>query len=259
MIGNCALCLKFGPLALSHFMPKGVLKLLRDPAGRIKGPILVTPKISISTSAQLKDFLLCPECEQRFNRLGEDYALRQMQHHGTFPLLDRIRVSPAIDFSFREGIYSGPSIGVDTEKLAYFALSVVWRSAVHTWRFPDGHVVDSVSLEPYQERISEYLLGQREFPPGIAVLVSACTDYGSQYVAYHPTPVRGIDNRAVAFLACGIHFLVFLGPTSPCSIGELCCFSSRRQFVFSRDIKHTTFQAYSALAATAKDVGLLSA
>ena len=258
-IGRCALCLKVRSLALSHFMPQGVYRRLRNPAGPVKDPVLVTAKVSMSTSTQVRDFLLCRECEKRFDRLGEDYVLRQMRHRGGFPLLERMRVSPMIDFSLREGIYSGPAIGIDTEKLAYFALSVIWRSTVHSWRFPDGHAVASISLRQFQEPVRRYLLGESEFPPGVAVLVTACTDRESQNVAYDPTPVRGIPNRAVAFLACGIHFTMFLGPTVPASIGEMCCFSSRRRLVFSRDIKHTTFHAYSALAATSKEVGKMSA
>jgi hypothetical protein len=182
-----------------------------------------------------------------------------MQHFGKFPLLDRLLVSPAIDFSLKEGIYSGAAVGLDTEKLAYFALSVVWRSAVHTWRAPDRHVIHLANLGTYQEPIRKYLIGESSFPADVTVLVTACTDRESQNSAYDPTPVLVTPNTAVAFLACGIHFTVFLGATFPPAIRNMCCFSSRQQLVFSRNIKHTTLHAYSVLAATTKAVGVMSA
>jgi hypothetical protein len=235
------------------------LKLLRNPGGSVSNPVLVTAKVTMSTSKQVRDYLLCRLCEQRLNRLGENYVLRQMQHIGKFPLLDRLRVSPAIDFSIKEGIYAGAAVGLDIEKLAYFALSVVWRSAVHTWHSPDGHAIHSANLGAYQEPIRKYLIGKGPFPKDVTVLVTACTDSESQNSAYEPTSVLGTPNTAVAFLACGIHFTIFFGATFPPAIRNMCCFSSRQQLVFSRNIKHTTLHAYSVLAATTKEVGVMSA
>lgn len=259
VIGICALCLKRRQLQLSHFLPRGVSNRLRNPNGPVENPVLVTAEITISTQKQVKDYLLCTRCEQRLNKLGECYVLKKMQHAGGFPLLDRLRVSPAIDFSLREGIHSGAAVGLDTEMLAHFALSVVWRSAVHTWHSPDGRTIHSVNLGAYQEPIRKYLVGEGPFPAGITTLVTACTDRESQNVAYYPTPTLGTPNTAVAFLVCGIHFTVFLGPTFPPTIRQMCCFSSSKQLVFSRNIKNTTLHAYAVLATTTKAVGIMSA
>jgi hypothetical protein len=224
--------------------------------GPVNNPVLITAEVTMSTSKQVRDYLLCRRCEQRLNRLGENYVLRQMQHLGRFPLLERLRVSPALDFSLKEGIYSGAAIGLDTEKLAYFALSVVWRSAVHTWPAPNGHTV-SAELGSYQEPIRKYLDGESSFPADVTVLVTACTDRESQNIAYNPTRVLGTPNTAVAFLACGIHFIVFLGAPFPPAIRDMCCFSSPKQLVFSRNVKQNSLHAYSVLAATSKAVGVM--
>ena len=119
--------------------------------------------------------------------------------------------------------------------------------------------MDSVALGIYQEPIRKYLLGSSAFPSDVVVLVTACTDRESQGIAYAPTPRLGTPNTAIAFLTCGIHFTVFLGPTNPASIREMCCFSSSRKMVFMRDIRHTSLHAYSKLAATSKEVGVMSA
>jgi hypothetical protein len=259
VIGRCGLCLKRRELQLSHLLARGVSKRLRKPGDSIDNPVLVTAKVTMSTSIQVRDYFLCRLCEKRFDGLGENYVLRQMQHHGKFPLLERLRVSPAIDFSLKEGIYSGSAVGLDTEKFAYFALSVVWRSAAHAWRSPDGHTIHSANLGVFQDPIRKYLNGENPFPTDVTVLVTACTDRVSQNVAHYPTPVQGTPNTAIAFLACGIHFTVFLGATFPPIIRSLCCFSSCQRLVFSRNIEPTTLRAYSVLAATTKEVGVMSA
>lgn len=101
IIAICKLCLKRRPLQLSHLLPQGVSKRLSNPSGPIKDPILVTAKVTMSTSKQVRDHLLCSKCERLFDRNGENYVLRQMNDRGKFPLLDRLRISPAIDFSLQ--------------------------------------------------------------------------------------------------------------------------------------------------------------
>jgi len=256
-MGSCALCLNFRPLELSHFLPQGVSKRLRSPRGPVTEPILVTRQVSISTSNQLRDHLLCSSCEKLFDQRGEDYALRQMNNRGRFPLLDRLRVSPCLDFSLREGVYSGSALGIDTEKLAYFALSVVWRGAVHTWRAADGQNVRPINLGPCQETIRQHLLGRAPFPSQVAVVVNVCTDFESQVIAYYPTPRLGIPGMAYAFLACGIHFTVFTEATDP-SVRRVCCVGSAEKLIFSRNIKALTYRAYGKLAATSRPVGALA-
>lgn len=232
---------------------------LRNPKGRIKHPVIVTAKVAMSTSKQVRDYLLCRQCEKKFDQNGENYVLRQMNNLGTFRLLDRLRVSPKIDFSLTEGIYSGTAVGLDMEKFAYFALSIVWRTEVHTWHsVASGHTVHSANLDVYQEPIRKYLLEESPFPANVTVLVTAATDVRSQNSAYEPTPVLGVPNTGFAFLTCGIHFLVFLGKTYPTALLDMCCFSSARQLIFSRDIDERTQHAYSVLAATTREVGILS-
>jgi hypothetical protein len=255
--GICKLCLMHKRLERSHLLPEGVYLRLRNPKGPLVHPIVVTRKIQMATSRQVRDNLLCRQCEMRFDQLGENYALRQMNNRGDFPLLERLRVSPHISFTLNEGTYSGPKIGLETERFAYFALSVVWRSAVHTWQSPAGHLIYSAQLGSYQEPIRKYLFGTGPFPPDVTVIVTAATDARSQNIAYEPTPVLGTPNTGDAFLTCGIHFLLYLGKTNPPSLREACCFSSSRQMVFSRDLGERSQHGYNVLAATARTVGVL--
>ena len=83
---------------------------------------------------------------------------------GTFPLLNRLNEAPVIPIAIDLTARSGTALGIDTEWLAYFALSLVWRAAVHDWAFPDGSKSTRLVLGSYEEQIRGYLLGDSPFP-----------------------------------------------------------------------------------------------
>ena len=55
-------------------------------------------------------------------------------------------------------VVSGERIGIDADKVAYYALSVVWRAAVHRWK-TIGQQTTSVVLGSEEENIRKYLIG----------------------------------------------------------------------------------------------------
>jgi hypothetical protein len=71
----CALCGEERQLRLSHLLPAGVYGILRSPTRPGEPPVLITPRVSILTDAEVRAHLLCDEHEQRFNRKGEDWTL----------------------------------------------------------------------------------------------------------------------------------------------------------------------------------------
>jgi len=73
---------------------------------------------------QVTGYLLCSECEERFSAHGEDWMMRQVWNGKRFPLLDWLNVAVEKRRSADALIYSGTTVGIDTDKLAYFALSV---------------------------------------------------------------------------------------------------------------------------------------
>ncbi len=76
MIGQCKLCLKTGvELRDSHFLSAGIYRILRDDNEKNPNPWLLTKDAAVQTSSQLKAHLLCHDCEQRFSKNGETWAL----------------------------------------------------------------------------------------------------------------------------------------------------------------------------------------
>jgi hypothetical protein len=205
----------------------------------------------------MRDALLCGECEKRLNKNGEAYVLGQMCHRERFPLLERLRVALNFELTARPGVYSGPQVGVDTKKLAYFALSVVWRAAVHKWRVPFEKELYSIDIGEFEKPIAKFLLENKDFPADVAIIVTVCTDRESQLMAFKPTVASSraplpASSVVIGFLACGIHFWVLLGPPVPPHLKNLCCFSSKRQLIFMRDIQGYSIRARDSLAATTR-------
>ncbi len=256
-IGECGLCLKKRELKLSHLLPRKMFEKLQNPTGKVRDPVVITATITSSTSRQPREYFLCGRCEDRFNKRGEAYVLNQMCNRDRFRLLERLKVAVNFEFTPREGTYSGPQVGIDTEKMAYFALSVVWRAAARSWRLPFRNTPYQIEVGAYQERLRRYLLGVDSFPSEVAVIVTACTDHESQNMAYEPTPATNTLNRSSSFqvfglLTCGIHFFVVLGKAYPESMMNLCCFSSKRKLIFMREITQHTRLGVNRLAATTR-------
>ena len=255
-IGTCKLCLKTKSLRRSHFLGRAVYKRLRNPRAPVKEPISISRDVALLTSRQSVARLLCADCEARFNSNGEDYVSKLMWSRDSFPLLDRLRVAPSIDFSLNEGVYSGRAVGIDTSRLAYFALSVLWRGAVNEWMLPTGGHIETLDLHGYEELLRTYLLGYSGFPKDAVVLVTVATDKKSQGVAYIPSESSYLG--AYGFLVLGLHFHVFLGPKMPGWLRNSCCVSSTREPICCRNIEEHTDRAMGQLARTARVVGRLS-
>ncbi len=75
-LGECSLCRLCRPLVKSHLLPAALYRYVRVSDRKNANPILVTSKIHRTTSAQIQQILLCEHCEDRFNKRGERWVLR---------------------------------------------------------------------------------------------------------------------------------------------------------------------------------------
>ena len=89
IIGQCKLCLKEKQLHQSHLMPSALY------APGKKGIQFATRSKFGNNPEHLKACLLCFECEQRLDRLGESEVLRWLppKARKQFPLHDRLWVA----------------------------------------------------------------------------------------------------------------------------------------------------------------------
>jgi hypothetical protein len=148
--GVCKLCLKPGKLCRSHYLGRVLYALSRTSS---EHPVIMTPKLVKTTPRQLWAHLLCEPCEQLLNERGEKPVLGLFNGaDDNFPLLNRMGLALPFRTEPKAIIYSGEAIGIDTEALAYYAPSVLWKGFVHKWPTLKGQE-SSIDLGKYQERI----------------------------------------------------------------------------------------------------------
>src|SRR5688572_21841335 len=92
--GTCRLCGRSGELRGSHLMPKAFYKLARQSGDINRNPIVVFGGAARKSSAQVRDGLLCQECEHRFNVRGERRVIENAwRGESRFPLLTKLRAA----------------------------------------------------------------------------------------------------------------------------------------------------------------------
>jgi hypothetical protein len=252
-LGVCKLCLLDKELQESHYLPRALYAKTRDPKAKKPNPVLMTRSEAQRTQKQIKDYVLCSQCEQLFSRNGERYVMGQVDNgRGRFPLLNRLNVAMAFRSTPKTAAFSGAAVGIDTEKLAYFALSVLWRGCVHQWNLfgPTTAVILGVHEEP----IRKYLLGSAQFPTDIVtVQVTACTDEVSRNSSFPPGEARrGSHVAGYILLTRGIYFLVHLGAHIPDRIRKFCCINSVQKSVLMSDCEAKTREIFADIYKTAR-------
>jgi hypothetical protein len=232
-IGTCKLCLRDGvELRESHYIPRALYpkQVKQQFATRRKAGVL---------KEEIKAYLLCEECEQRLDRNGESEVLCYVAAKSvkSFPLHDKLRLALPREEHPDLLRFAGPDLGIDMDKFAYFAMSIVWRGAVHDWTLVDGSILPKTPLGDFQEEIRRYLLGETPLPSDMVVLVIVCSDEDSRKAWI--IPVLDIEENCInfRFLLRGIFLRVLIGYQMPYFYRNLCC-TSPRKCLFYGSAKH---------------------
>ena len=231
-------------------MPRGMYKRIRDPSKRNASPVVVTRERTTKTFRQTKAYVLCADCEQRFNLYGEDWMLKKLGAGKRFPLRERLDVAIPMSTGPEVKKYSCVKAGIDSEKLGYFALSMLWRGAIHEWQDPLGSPIPKLDLGDMEEPMRRYLLGDGPFPDGIVVIVRVCDDSMSRETLINPIPAGGVDHYEM--LTLGVQFEMFVGAAIDPQCRELCCVSSTDKWIFRRNCRKRTLGHYVALERTSQ-------
>ncbi len=226
VIGDCRLCRAAGvPLRDSHIIPKWAYRRARDKT-RASGsgdPIQVQDGIAIQTSRQVKEYMLCNQCEQRLC-LDEDYVARLAhQDDGTFGILQAVAptsVVPTGMHAFGTPTRAAPISHLDCKAIARFAASVFWRA--HVAR---RQAVDSLRLwNPQAEALRKFVLGEKPLPSRMCLTMFLPVERDAWECAHSSTltvPVTGTkgEDSAHQFIVGG---LVFNLTTGSVSVPRIC-------------------------------------
>jgi hypothetical protein len=234
--GNCRLCLQVRELQDSHLLPSSVYKKTRGSGEGSQHPYMLSAEGARQNSRQVSDYLLCRDCEHRFNVRGERYVMSLVKSKQGFPLQEMLRASNATHpkVTMNTAGYSViDSPAIDRNKLAYFAASVFWRAAVHTWRNDDGTTFRN-RLGKYEEPFRQYLLGAA-FPENAVLTVFACSDRNSQETFFMPAFRRVEEHFGHGFNCRGIHFVMNVGKIIPKEIRRFGMVGHEEQLILVTD------------------------
>jgi hypothetical protein len=198
---------------VSHLLPKAIYRWLqRSMAGQKNAnPVHVTATQATTKSFQVAEYLLCPECEDRFRLQGEDWVLANGFRGGSsFPIHGALTNAQPLATIIQARIIDTRSISViDLDKLIYFAVSVFWRAGAREWNAVDHHT--QLSLGPYQEMLRQYLLGQGPFPEQAALIVNVADNPSPHLGAVFPYSNRVNGVWQHRFSIPGMAFWLHLG------------------------------------------------
>jgi hypothetical protein len=213
-IGICALCRGTKDLRDSHFIPAGVLRLLRADGLKNPNPFLMSLNHVGQTSSQAKQYLLCHDCEQRFNQNGETWVINRCYHEedGSFRLRDLLKIAKPILSGPEGGAYDASQIPeIDIEKLVYFSASVIWRASLRQWRIQRQTYKPIQIGGQCQEELRLYLLGEAAFPLNAVSIVYVSTSDVPPLTAGYPDSLHDRRVDIHRFYIPGIWFHLLFG------------------------------------------------
>jgi hypothetical protein len=256
MVGKCRLCLEQRELQFSHLLPKALYRLV----GRASNPLHPdTVQVSLNdrrkSSEQARRHVLCSDCEQRLNRLGEKWILRHCYRgRGVFRLRTELRKRTPLGPVSEIEAYSASMEEVAI--LAYFSLSTVWRASLCDWP-ARGRTYHSIDLGPYQEQLRRYLLGESDVPSNIALIVTL-SQMAIPVLAFNlPVSYRADGCRCHGFHIPGMSFVIAIAKGMPGSWPDICIFRNplRPIIISTVSDEHTQEQILKLMGKTAPPWG----
>lgn len=255
--GECKLCHATGELRDSHFIPKAAYKIIRQ--SEDDSPVVVDADVSLQTDNQMKDYVLCPQCEDRFNKNGESWVMKYCARNAEgFKLKELIDASKPV-WEGELKVYSAADIPeIDVDRLTYFAASIVWRGAVHDWKLGNKRI-ERIYLGSYKEDLRRYLLAEIPFPKKAVVWISVIPEQElwNTFIPPYGEKVKQCTRYKFPFL--GISFMVFLGNQIDSVFRDMCTLRSERRFVYTGDpATEMVIRDFGRVIATSKPVGVLA-
>jgi len=187
----------------------------------------------IQDSRQTRDYLLCDDCEDRFNEGGENWFLANCWQNSRFPIKSELLQSAPALAGERLKLYQAASIPqVDKAALPYFAASEFWRASAHRWQGTRG-----ITLGPYEEQLRQFLMNETPFPKDCALWVS---------IAETTTPMTGLilspygERIGTCYfyklVVLGVGFNLLVGQRIPPQCREMCFVRGTGSPIFVTDM-----------------------
>lgn len=162
--------MKQKPLEESHFMPRALYDYCKS---EDYDPIRVGVDFAMITGRQIKDRLLCRNCETILDRGGENWSVKKFatMDRQSFPLYELIRrTAPVFEDGDVSAYYGAQIPGLEVDKMVHFATGLFWKAAVHGWS--KNKTEPRIKLGPYTDQLRRYLLGESPYPDYVKLWVN---------------------------------------------------------------------------------------
>jgi hypothetical protein len=221
--GICKLCQFEKDLQDSHFVGKAVYKRLMESSLDNPHPVVITSEYTKQSSTQVRDYVFCFDCEQKFNRGGESWIHSRIATTTDFPLLDLFTGQPFVLAEDGYKVYDGAMIsGLDCAAILHYGAGIFFKAAVHKWEF-EG-LACGIDLGARTESLRKFVLDGVDLPSDIAIGVSVASTK-PKFLGFFP-PVAMDDPECVKykFYVSGILYTLMVGNDIP---------AASRQYSFS--------------------------
>ncbi|MDD4881126.1 MAG: hypothetical protein PHX10_06065 [Gallionellaceae bacterium] len=205
MIGTCALCQKNADLQNSHLIPKWAYRRVCNvDTSASKAPVYIADGNAALSNNQTTKYLLCADCEQRFAK-SEDYLARLTDSdNGQIKLFRNVT-----RLDTPKKVLALLNLDEDSDHIAYFAASVMWRGCVMT---------GGCKLGPYESKFRQYLLGATHFPREASITVGLfeqSPNVDARGWVSEPTSTKTGIGWLHGFLLAGLAFRCWVGKAIP--------------------------------------------
>jgi hypothetical protein len=218
IVKNCKPCGLEKQLQDSHYLPKALYKLVRAEQLENPNPVMSVNGKLIQISDQFRGHVFCADYEDRLNKNGELWTLKNMpqNYDSPSPLQAALQPLDPAHIESNLNVYNvSNSASFDLQKLVYFGMSIFWRAAVHSWKSSNGKEADKIELGAYEEPIHNYLLEIAPFPDDVAITIDIWP-YIPPLKALQPVVAEQSDEgERYWFYIPGIVFFLFVGPNIP--------------------------------------------
>ncbi len=220
----CKLCGNTALLQWSHIVPRWTYKRIikGNPPGFPPSPVRVANGSAAASPHQEAEYMLCRTCEELLSDWEKYVASIALQEDDSFPALAKtsiLQMPPGFEWKV------GDAARLETEKIARFATSVIWRASVST-------IFQEVTLgNKYNRAFATYLLGDSQFPAQACLLVEFMNPQDIPRVdrnVVHPESQKNGSYHCHQFCAFGIWFRLFVGGQLPASISEFSFVEKKR-------------------------------
>ncbi|MCD4742289.1 MAG: hypothetical protein K8R67_07425 [Desulfobacteraceae bacterium] len=214
-VKTCGLC-KENASVDSHFIPKATYRIVATKS-KSNHPVLIKGNKIVKTSAQVRSYFLCKDCEGRLNDLGENHVFRYTYKKTGHFKLQKILKKLSPDFKSDSAlVYSVNKISkIKIDHFVHFAAGIFWKASAGEWSFLKKTLKNHQLGNMYEEQLGKFLMGDSSFPENMAITMSVSNEREPIPIVIFPWHERRDGFFVHHFYIPGIEFILWAGNLIP--------------------------------------------